>query len=165
MITLQKLINATPPDVKDRSRAVAAIIAGVSMGEKISGNVKISTVVFTGKGRAAAEDNWWDFAIELYPTEIHSNIFSKIGPSNLAWVKCSCPFFHYYCKYAVNRTGSTTINPDRFDSGALKPAVVKNPSSLPYLCKHLFKAQADVVRRAQELAKRTQATTEYKFSG
>jgi|SRR6185295_1543885 len=164
MLTLQKLINATPPDVRERSRYVAAIIAGVTMGQKVAGEVKINTVVFTGKGRAAAEDNWWDFAIELYPTEIHSNIFSKIGTSNLAWVKCSCPFFHYNCKYAVARTHSTSITTP-FDRGALAPPHIKNPGMLPFLCKHLFKAQADVVKRAQELARREQAKTEYKFSG
>ena len=164
MITLQQLVNNTPGDVKGRSRDVTAVVSSVSIGEKTSGKVKIATIVFTGKGKAATDSDWWNFSIELYPTEIHQNIFSKVGTNNLAWVKCSCPFFHFKLKHVLWRVDSTSITTN-FDKGAMAPPTITNPGGLKYLCKHLYAAQAAVVKRAQDLAKKQQAKGTVKFTG
>jgi len=163
MISLQKLLNSTPVDVKARSRDVTAVVSAVRLGSKTSGKVKIATIVFTGKGKAATESDWWEFSIELYPNEVHENIFQKVGPLNAAWVKCSCPYFHFYLKHVLWKKDSTSIQ-TKFDQGAMAPATIKNPGNVAYLCKHLFAAQAAVVKRAQELAKKETRKGEIKFT-
>jgi hypothetical protein len=156
MISLYKLVNTTPKEVRDRARDVTAVINAVTMGKKMSGKVEIATIVFTGKGRAKTDEQWYELSIELYPTEIHQNIFSKVSANNMAWVKCSCPYFHFYLKHALYTVDSTSIT-SKFDKGALAPATQKNPSKLKYLCKHLFQAQSEVLKRAQALATRSNA--------
>jgi hypothetical protein len=163
MISLYKLVNSTPSEVRARSRDVTAVVNGVAMGKKMSGKVEIATIVFTGKGRAATDEDWWDFSIELYPLERHENIFERVGLQNMAWVKCSCPYFHYYLKHALWGAGSTSITTN-FDKGAMAPATIKNPGKLKYLCKHLYAAQAAVVRRAQELARKNAQKAGVKFT-
>lgn len=163
MISLQKLINNTPSEVRGRARDVTAVVSGVSLGEKVSGKVKIATIVFTGKGKAATDADWWEFSIELYPTEIHQNIFEKVSASNAAWVKCSCPYFHYKIKHVLWKKDSTSIT-TKFDRGAMAPPTITNPGGIAYLCKHLYAAQAAVIRRAQDLAKKQQALGKVKFT-
>lgn len=156
MISLYKLVNTTPKEVRQRALDVTAVINAVTMGKKMSGKVEIATIVFTGRGRARTEEDWYDISIELYPTEIHQNVFSKVGLQNMAWVKCSCPYFHFYLKHALWGVDSTSIT-TKFDKGALAPATIKNPSKLKYLCKHLYQAQSEVLKRAQSLATRANA--------
>jgi hypothetical protein len=164
MVSLSKLVNATPQEVRNRSREVTAVVNGVTMGSKTSDQVKIATIVFTGKGRAKTENDWYAFSIELYPTEIHQNIFSKVSLANMAWVKCDCPYFHFYLKHALWSVDSTSITTS-FDKGAMAPATIKNPGKAKYLCKHLFAAQAAVVKRAQELARANAKKAGVKFTG
>lgn len=75
--------------------------------------------------------------IRLYPQE---------GPgvrspaSQRAWVRCSCEYFMFNCEYALTKNGSASI---KYSNG--QPARMTNPSNIPYLCKHLYKAAANVL--------------------
>lgn len=58
----------------------------------------------------------------------------KVGNQKRIKVSCSCEFFLYNCEYALWTWGAASI---RYSNG--QPAVVKNPSNYPLVCKHLHK--------------------------
>lgn len=56
------------------------------------------------------------------------NIFQRS-----TWVHCSCPWFLFYCEYALAKRGSSDI----INSNG-KPPNITNPKQWPYICKHVI---------------------------
>lgn len=59
---------------------------------------------------------------------------SKISSQKKVMVSCDCDFFKYTAEYALWTWGAAKI---KYSNG--EPAVVKNPSNIPLVCKHLAK--------------------------
>lgn len=143
MKTLRQLINSTPSDVAERSRNTIVVIMG---GVKRIYDDGLQTVVFKAQCRAHTERVYYEVLIEMYPTEIHQNVFKKPSLDNPTFVKCQCPYFLYHCEYALARVGSSEID---YSNG--KRPLITNPNNIPYLCKHLYKAGPLVVKEAQKI--------------
>lgn len=135
----------TPADVIARSRQTTVIIMNKVKRIYDDG---LETVVFQAKGRAHTEVIYYELTIEMFPTEIHKDVYQSPGENNPAWVQCSCPFFLFNCEYALARVGSSEI---KFSNG--KAPLITNQRMVPYFCKHLYKAAPLVLKEAQRLAK------------
>jgi hypothetical protein len=59
-------------------------------------------------------------------------------------VRCQCPAFNYYAAYADIQSSNFAGNPKKWNK---VPAPIRNPYSLPILCKHITAATYEVVRR------------------
>ena len=155
MKTLEQMMSNTPSDVVERSKKTNARILRSSSSRKKD----VETLVFVIRCQANTEKTFYDVTVELYPTEVHKNVFVNPGFKNPAWVHCSCPFFLFNCEYALVKHGSSdflkhnskTGDVPKFSNG--KPPVVTNPKLVPYLCKHLYRAAPEAVKRALENSK------------
>lgn len=159
MKTLKQLINNTPQPVIARSKRTSAVVIKVAMNKQKG----VDTVVFTVRCRGHTEEEFYDVIIELYPTEIHQDVFQKPSFDNPCWVTCGCPYWHYFCQYAVSKTGSTNFVQFQSSSHAdsMKPPLIRNRPQVPYLCKHLYRAAPEVVKQAVDAARRQK---DYKFT-
>ena len=155
MKTLEQMMSNTPSDVVDRSKRTNAEVISV----KSSRQRGVDTVVFVVRCYANTETTYYDVVVELYPTEVHKNVFVKPSFKNPAWVHCSCPFFLFNCEYALVRNGSSDFLRHNSASGKVpqfsnkKKPEVTNPKLIPYLCKHLYRAAPEVVKTAIEKSK------------
>lgn len=145
MKTLEQLMSNTPSDAVKRSKETNARILSVKPSKKKG----VDTLVFVVRCKANTETTFYDVVIELYPTEVHKDVFSRPSFKNPAWVQCSCPFFLFNCEYALAKIGSSEI---KYSNG--KPPVVTNPKMVPFLCKHLYKAAPEVVKQSVDASKR-----------
>jgi len=68
----------------------------------------------------------------------------KYTVDNKARVKCTCPAFHYFAAYADVTSKNFAGNPSSWNRVAAK---IKNPYSIPILCKHITAVTNDIVRR------------------
>jgi hypothetical protein len=152
MKTLEQMMSNTPSDVVDRSRRTNAEVISV----KSSRQRGVQTLVFVVRVQAHTEETYYDVVIELYPTEVHKDVFMKPSFKNPAWVHCSCPFFLFNCEYALVRNGSSDFLRHNSKTGKVptfsnkKRPDVTNPKLVPYLCKHLYRASPEVVKKAVE---------------
>lgn len=145
MLTLRDLMNNTPKPVITRSKLTTAQVLGMDVRKRKD----VDTVVFTANCRGHTEKDYYKVEIELYPIERHLNVFDKPSFNNPAWVSCACPYWHYFCQFAVAQTGSSDFNHVLSDKSYLHP-VIRNREEIPYLCKHLFKAAPLVISLAKE---------------
>lgn len=152
MKTLQQLINNTPSDVVARARLTTAVVLNVEMVKKR----ELNALVFLVRCKAHTETVYYDTIIELYPLEVHKDVFERPSFNTPAWVQCSCPYYTFHAEYALAKAGSSEI---KYSNG--KPPLIKNPRMIPYLCKHLLKAAPEVVRRSLQLS---QKSGKYSFS-
>jgi hypothetical protein len=125
----------------------------------------VNTIVFTSRSKGHTETQFYDVIIEFYPTEIHQNIFQKPSYDNPVWVTCGCPYWHYFCQYAVAKIGSTTFVQFQGDhqSDSMKPPMIRNRNITPYLCKHLYSAAPKCVVQAVKVAAK-ESKGKYKFT-
>lgn len=63
------------------------------------------------------------------------------------WVQCTCPFHKYYVEYALTQPGNSEI---KYCNG--NPPVIRNPSEIPYVCKHVVLATQKAVKDYTALA-------------
>jgi hypothetical protein len=145
MLSLIKLIRNTPGDVIERSSKTSVSKVRV----KSSKSRGLNTLVFVATCQAITEKIFYDVTIELFPTEVHKDVYENPSEKNPAFVQCDCPFFLFHCEYALAKSGNAEI---KFSNGK-RPAVT-NPKNVPYLCKHLYRAAPLVIKAAQDLAKR-----------
>lgn len=143
MKTLQQLMNNTPQDVIDRSKKTSATVLKVTKTMKKD----MQALQFLVRCRAITEKIFYDVIIELYPTEVHMNVFKRPDYDNPSWVKCSCPFFLFNCEYALASVGSSEID---YSNG--KPPHITNPKKVPFLCKHLYRASPEAVNKMKAIA-------------
>ena len=110
----------------------------------------METLVFKAKAHALTDGKnvFWDIKIELFPDENKLNLYKLPDLTTPCWVQCSCPYFLYFCEYAVTKAGSSEIE---FSNGR-KPRV-RNKNEVPILCKHLIAASKRVVPAVQKWAK------------
>lgn len=66
----------------------------------------------------------------------------KIYDAPKVLVDCDCSFFLYYNEYALSTWGAAKI---RRSNG--EPALVKNPSNIPFCCKHLYAVGAKIFQK------------------
>jgi hypothetical protein len=151
MLTLRRLMQNTPSDVVARSRKTTAMVMKVSRSRRKD----LDTVVFTVRCKAVTESQYYDIEIELYPGEIHENVFERISMDNPCWVSCSCPNFLFVAEYALAKHGSSRIE---YSNG--KRPVITNPREIPFLCKHIYRAAPEAVAQAFKMSKQDKA---YKF--
>lgn len=107
-------------------------------------------LIFEAKARALTEGKnvFWDIRVQLVPEEKKLNIYKLPDLNTDCWVQCSCPYFLYFCEYAVQKTGSTEI---KYSNG--KRPRVTNKNAVPIICKHLVAGAAHVVPAIQKWAK------------
>jgi hypothetical protein len=110
----------------------------------------IENIVFTAKASALTDGKTvsWDVVVELFPVEEHFNVYNLPDLNTPCWVKCSCPYFLYFCEYAVAKVGSTEID---YSNG--KRPVVRNKNAVAIVCKHLVAASSHVVPAMQKWAR------------
>jgi hypothetical protein len=146
MLSLRKLMNNTPSDVIERSKQVTAAITSVKKVKRRD----LETLQMIVSCKAITEKYRYDVIIELFPTEIHKDVFETPSAEHPSWVKCSCPYFKFYVEYALAMAGSSEID---YSNG--KPPHIKNPGKppIPYLCKHLDKASPMAIAQMFQLAK------------
>lgn len=144
MKTLRQLLSNTPSDVIQRAKATTAVIRTVQRVRKKD----VDTAVFTIRCKSHTDTEYYDTTVELYPMEVHHNVFEKPSLDSPSWVSCSCPFFTFNCEYALAKAGSSDIE---HSNG--KPPHITNPRLVPMLCKHLARAANEVVKQALKAAK------------
>lgn len=66
-------------------------------------------------------------------TKVRKSQVPRLWSQRRVQVDCDCEFFTYYCEYALWFNGAAKI---RRCNG--EPAVVKNPSNVPLVCKHIY---------------------------
>lgn len=143
MKTLRQLMQNTPLEVRTKSQQTTATVISAKKAVKKS----LNALVLTVRCKAITEKVFYDVVIELYPTEVHKNVYERPSLDLPTWVQCSCPFFLFHCEYALARVGSSEI---KYSNG--KPPYIKNPKYVPYLCKHLYKACDDsIMAQAKKL--------------
>jgi hypothetical protein len=143
MKTLRQLMNSTDIEVRQRSKNTTATVISAKKERKKD----LNALVLTIRCKAITEKIFYDVIIELYPNEIHKDVYSRPSLDMLAWVQCSCPYWLFNLEYAVAKVGSTEI---KFSNG--KPPVITNPKLKIGLCKHLYKAADEsVLKQAKKL--------------
>lgn len=157
METLRNLMNNTPEPVIKRAKLTTAQVLNMEIKKKKD----IDTVVFIAKCRGHTETDYYKVEIELYPIEQHLNVFDKPSYNNPVWVSCSCPYWHYFCQYAVVKTGSTDFQ-HVLSSDSYKAPLIRNREEIPYLCKHLYAAAPKVIGAALIAARQE---PRFKFQG
>lgn len=119
---------------------------------KIKSSIRkdVETLVFEASAHALTDGKnvMWNVAIELYPNERKLNVYRLPDLTTNCYVSCSCPYFTYFCEYAVTKAGSSTIE---YSNG--KRPVVRNKNMVPILCKHLVASSKFVVPAIQKWAK------------
>lgn len=130
MVSLQRLLDNTPADVKARAKNVTIDNLKVFATKKKD----MQAFQFRSQAKAHTEKIFYDTVLEVYPNEVHLNVFEKPDYKHPCWVQCSCPFFLFNCEVALAKVGSSEI---QYSNGK-KPAIT-NPKQVPYLCKHLEK--------------------------
>lgn len=110
----------------------------------------VETLVFVASAHALTDGKnvFWNVIIELYPNQKHLNLYQLPDLATPCFVSCSCPYFTYFCEYAVTKAGSSSIE---YSNG--KRPVVRNKNSVPIICKHLIASSKFVVPAIQKWAK------------
>ena len=62
--------------------------------------------------------------------------YGPVDPNTPVWVWCDCEYFLYYLEVVLSELGSSVVE----NSNGEQPNVT-NLMKIPYLCKHLYKAQ------------------------
>lgn len=86
--------------------------------------------------------------------KVELRIYDPFGSTAGVWASCSCEFFLYNCEVALSLKGSSSLI---YSNGKLP--IVKNPTYIPWLCKHSYPAvkraiQLKKVKKALEKAKK-----------
>ena len=151
MKTLRQLKGNTPADIVANAQKTS--VYAIKMAHKKDKH--LDTLVIYAKGMHAATDKIeYDLEIELYPSEVHQDVFKRPGLDSPCVVRCTCPYFHYYVRHALMKVGSTVIRNDKFEKGALEPPLITNPRQIPYLCKHLYRASDKVIQATEVYLRR-----------
>lgn len=123
MINLNAVLKYTPSRIKKGTiqtvKSIKLIEAG--NGQDAKGPFQRATfeVVATNGPRRVTVKSYGD------PSK---NIFQRS-----TWMHCSCPWFLFFCEYALARRGSSDI----INSNG-KPPDITNPKQWPYACKHVI---------------------------
>lgn len=123
MLTLRQLIAKTPSPVRIRAQ---------QCGHQLDEEMEFHPQRAKGKN---------PYLAQVYTShcldgdkQVSIRFASGVTDKNsLVWVSCTCPYWLFYCEYAVARTGSTDI---LYCNG--EPPYIRNPKRVPYLCKHLY---------------------------
>lgn len=86
MKTLRQLMQNTPLEVRTKSQQTTATVISAKKAVKKS----LNALVLTVRCKAITEKVFYDVVIELYPTEIHKNVYERPSLDLPAWVQCSC---------------------------------------------------------------------------
>jgi hypothetical protein len=142
MLPLQKIVQATPPKIRQRARqqcyglAYAAPRSAKGKGVTKSGGYVVedeSGKYREFKFRVKATDGWRKVAVRFY---------GPLNPATRVWCWCSCPYFKYHCEVALAHKGSSSV----VQSNGQRPRFT-NPKMHPRVCKHVFYAFMLAVRR------------------
>jgi len=127
MLTLSKIIGATPQNVKDSAREV-----GVALNKAVTDG---ETTFYSFKARSKGGKDTYTPQIVLTGTDIKKTQL----PRSKAWVTCTCSYFKFNCEAALTKHGSSSI----IHTKGYKPKGSKrgpvNPRMIPQICKHLVK--------------------------
>lgn len=122
MISLNTALRSTPPRIKKGTvltvKSIKLIEAGNGEDAKGPFQKAVFEVVATNGPRRVIVKAYGD------PKK---NIFERSS-----WVSCSCPWFLFFCEYALAKRGSSDI----LNSNG-KPPNITNPKQFPYVCKHI----------------------------
>jgi len=139
MVSLQQILKYTPARIKKGTiqtvKTIKLIEAG--NGEDAKGSFQRATfeVVATNGPRRVTLKAYGD------PKK---NIFQRSS-----WIHCSCPWFLFFCEYALAKRGSSDI----INSNG-KPPNITNPRQFPYACKHVIAVLARWAELGPILTKR-----------
>lgn len=133
MISLNQALKYTPSRIKKGTILTVKSIklVGAGNGEDTKGPYQTASfdVVATNGPRRVTIKAYGD------PKQ---DIFKRSS-----WIHCSCPWFLFFCEYALAKRGSSDI----INSNG-KPPIITNPNQFPYACKHVI----SVLARWSELA-------------
>jgi hypothetical protein len=133
-LTLKQMARVTPKPIHNNS-AYVKITSHKTLNVKGTLNpvLRVNTVYSTHDHTGAKKTE-----IEKYQCRVEGleGPNKKIHESRCT-VACECPYFMFYCEYALTQHGASRIF---FSNGA--PPVDKNPRLIPWVCKHLLKAFA-----------------------
>lgn len=141
MLTLSQLAKNTPRPVKGRAKICAHQLV---KEHQTKGQLKYLEHQY----KVQCTDGPWKTTIRFYPGE--NEVWPSANQASTVWVSCSCPYWLFYCEVATARTGSSSVI---YSNGDLP--IVRNPTMVPYLCKHLVTAtkylrRAPLQRHVQE---------------
>jgi hypothetical protein len=155
MLTLQKIMNATPKSIRKRGmqqcKSLRKSAPGLIGASKNSGG---GTLV-----QAADGSSYWEYKKLVKCTLDHHKVilrfYGPIAPTTPVWFSCSCAFFLYYCEYALTQRKSSSIV---YCNG--KPPIYTNPKLVPLVCKHGVHAALAAMRMRQPAEKTVSAKNE-----
>lgn len=135
-MTLKELIIATPDQIRERSYGVRLIQRHLEAGSMDGFRrtyYKYKTFynqarTYSVSSRASGGSG-----------QKHRSLIRFYGPVAIdtpVWVWCDCKYFLFYQEKVLSDLDSSSIK----NSNGEEPNVT-NPLKIPYLCKHLFKAQ------------------------
>ena len=139
MLTLRELVDNTPSSIRKRSKHLR-------MYWRVKGEQRNGYRLYKMHCKPPRTDKshkvftQW---IRVYHTRGKS--LRAIQKSKV-WVRCSCQFFLYTLEVVLSKSGTTTIKYSNGDDPE-----TRNPQNVPYLCKHLYKAMANMLDREQRI--------------
>ena len=145
MLKMKTLIRLTPNKVRLRSRPLRMYWRkkGVDRYDKRRNSDYRLYKMHSKPPRSNKTQQIFTQWVRVYP---QTGSGRRSVTSQRVWVRCSCEFFMYNCEFALTQRGCASI---RYSNG--RPARITNPGNVPYLCKHLYKMMANVIRQEQRL--------------
>lgn len=135
-MSLKELIIATPDEIRERSYGVRLLQRHFEAGSmdgfrrtyyKYKSFYNQARVYSVSSKNSGGSGKRHRSLIRFY---------GPVNPDTPVWVWCDCAMFKFYLETVLNDLGSSVIE----NSNGEQPNVT-NPMKIPYLCKHLYKAQ------------------------
>lgn len=151
-LTLRQLARLTPPEIRARATHTCSVrLRSVKVGLNDVGAYKMVQTTTLCVDRPH-ESTIQIFHEEHLPETLEeaAKLKKRVpkGPelwNRKAWVSCDCEFHLYTLEVALFKYGCTNI----LHSNGEFPSI-RNPSAVPYLCKHLFSAAIVAINAGKE---------------
>lgn len=138
-LSLRQLMQRTPRNIKSNADDTRILKIKKIIDSDTGQPAVISVIVSTHDSQGYLRRN-----PKQHRCFIMSMDEDKTKDINASKVKlsCDCEYFMYTVEYALRRRGNADII---FSNG--QPAVVRNPTHKPFLCKHLFQLAEVVISK------------------
>lgn len=128
MLSLAKMMSVTPDKIQNTKVSFRILRATYEIDE--AGDL-FKRVLIVSKGVTPLSENHYSM-FKFYYKDPKKR---KDSVNNPTWLHCNCDHFLYNCEVALTARGSSDIH----NSNGAAPKI-KNPTLVPWLCKHLFAA-------------------------
>lgn len=144
--------NKDNPTIAERSKAVSVDITSIKKTVK-GGKTYLE---LNCRGRAITDKVYYDLTILFYagskqvkgPGGNKILQFEPVTEYIPTWVRCTCPYFMYYCEKVLDDNGSTTL---KYSDGT-NPHIL-NKDQIPHVCKHLYRGLPLALDAAKKVAR------------